>query len=97
MKKFFRALISILGFAVLPCVIALFYTAFESMTGINLSEQIIYWVNILIYVVAAIISGIIFIILSKPKFFASIKIIIICKKIVDIPCVLVIITNEPGE
>ena len=65
MKKFFRALISILGFAVLPCVIALFYKSIESMTGINPSEQIIYWVNILIYVVAAIISGIIFIILSK--------------------------------
>jgi len=65
MKKFFRVLISILGFAVLPCVIALGFRAVEAMTGIDPSEAIIYWVNILIYVVAAVISGIIFIILSK--------------------------------
>ena len=65
MKKFFRALICVLGFAVLPCVIALVYRVVEAMTGIDPSTKIIYWVNILIYVVAAIISGIIFIILSK--------------------------------
>jgi len=64
MKKFFRALICVVGFAVLPCIIVLLYSIIEELTRIDLSEALLTWVNVLIYVVASLISGVFFIAVS---------------------------------
>lgn len=65
MKNFFRTLISIAGFAIGPGVVVAIYSLFKTYFDIDFEVLLEGWAQISIYIISAIISGIIFIILSK--------------------------------
>ena len=65
MKKFFRILICILGFAVLPCIVLLMNSVSIVLLKVDLTEYVPVWVNAIIYGTAALASGIFFIIASR--------------------------------
>ncbi len=65
MKNLFRTLISIAGFAIGPGIVTLVYGVIKSNFDINPETALLGWANMLIYAASALISGIIFIVLSK--------------------------------
>ena len=65
MKNFFRTLISIAGFAIGPGIVAAAYSIVKLYFGVDLNTALLGWVNMAIYILSAVISGIIFIVLSK--------------------------------
>ena len=64
MKKFFRVLISVFGFAVLPCIVLLLYSLSELLLKVDPADYIPMWVNAVIYGTACLGSGIFFIFMS---------------------------------
>lgn len=64
MKNLFRTIISIIGFAIGPGVVMAVYAIINSYFHIDLNKELLGFVNISIYIVSAIISGIIFIVFS---------------------------------
>jgi uncharacterized protein YacL len=63
--KLMRVVIIVIGFMVGPGVLLLLDSAYGYFTGTPASERIEPWISFIIYIVSAIISGIIFIILSR--------------------------------
>lgn len=59
MKNLFRTIISIIGFAIGPGVVMAVYAIINSYFHIDLNKELLGFVNISIYIVSAIISGII--------------------------------------
>lgn len=65
MKNLFRTMISIAGFAIGPGIVVAVYSIINTYFDVDLNNALLGWVNMGIYIVSAIVSGIIFIIFSK--------------------------------
>ena len=73
MKSFFRTIIILAGIAIGPGIVMLVYSAVQGLTGMDPYLALLPWANLLIFIVSGIVSGIIFIFLSRPIVGAIIK------------------------
>ena len=65
MKNFFRTIISIAGFALGPGIVVAVFSLFKTYFDLDFELMLQGWAQIMIYVLSSLITGIIFIILSK--------------------------------
>ena len=73
MKSFFRTIIILAGIAIGPGIVMLVYSAVQGLTGMDPYLALLPWAKLLIFIVSGIVSGIIFIFLSRPIVEAIIK------------------------
>lgn len=65
MKRFFRVLISIAGFFILPGILAFLDATLGSLLHVEPAKMIPIWVSVVIYVAASAVSGVFFILVSR--------------------------------